>query len=144
VTRPADFDPDALMALLHPFRGPLAEPWGLAAEALAALALGLALGAAVAALRRGRARPDPFAAALAGGPESRLAATLSVLRAAARPRAGEDWAAAADRRTRGAFSRAAALSAARAALYGRGPLPDPDAALAEARAVLRRMRRSRR
>jgi hypothetical protein len=136
-------DAETLLGMLHPFRGPAPEAVGVAAEALAALAVGLALGAALVALRGRRRAADPLAAARAGPPEARLTAALAALRAAARPRPGEDWAAAADRRTRGGFSRAPTLAAARDALYRGGPLPDPDRALAEARRLLRRLRRAR-
>jgi len=114
-----------LLARLHPIRLPAATVAGLAAEALAALALGLALAALVLRLVARRA-PSRRAAALAAlqaaralPPQARLAAQIALLRDAA---PGGDWAA-----TLGA-AQAAPL---RAALYCATPPPDlapPDPA----------------
>jgi hypothetical protein len=131
-----------LLAALHPLRPPPATAAGIAAEALAALALGLTLAAAVVLmLRRRHARPDPLAAARALPAPARIAAALAALRDAAPARPGEDWAQALDRRLRGAFSASPALTAARAAVYGGAPAPDPDAVEAAARRLLRRLGR---
>ena len=107
-----------LLARLHPIRLPAATVAGLAAEALAALALGLALAALVLRLvaRRAPSRREAALAALQAAralpPQARLAAQIALLRDAA---PGGDWAA-----TLGA-AQAAPL---RAALYCAAPPPD--------------------
>jgi len=107
-----------LLARLHPIRLPAATVAGLAAEALAALALGLALAALVLRLvaRRAPSRREAAMAALQAAralpPQARLAAQIALLRDAA---PGGDWA---------AVLGAAQAAPLRAALYCAAPPHD--------------------